>query len=82
MSATLVSSLSASVAETHFDNSILEEYCLGMLSSEKTAQVEEHIIGCPHCAERMELEDQWTRCFKAILEYGIPTPAKFFHATA
>ena len=69
-------------AGSHLDDCILEEYCMGMLSPEMRDAVEDHVICCSHCAQRMQQEDDWTSCFKAVFGSAIPASPKFLHATA
>ena len=42
------------VLDSHFSPEVLERYSLGMLPEPRRADVEEHIIMCPHCQTQLE----------------------------
>ena len=38
---------------------LAEDYYFGTLAPAEAAALEEHFLGCPLCAERLELSDAW-----------------------
>ena len=45
--------MSASVCAEPLDLAVLMDYWLGDLDADQEARVEEHILDCPACSERM-----------------------------
>ncbi len=60
---------------THCSEDVLEEYSMGMPSSQDAASVEEHLLVCVACQGRLEKIDEYVRVVKAaaaILNAGPP----------
>ena len=51
----------------HCSDAVLEEYCLHMLSEEQTAEVEEHLLVCEECAQRLDQQDEFVHVLKSVL---------------
>ena len=52
----------------HISDHDLERYYLGMITGEdELAQLEEHILGCPSCAERAEEVQDYVDAMRVAL---------------
>ena len=60
---------------THFAEDVLEAYSLGRLSDKEASGLEEHLLVCHSCQERLERTDDFVRAFR-IAVHGQPRPAK------
>jgi putative zinc finger protein len=55
-------------ADEHVDEDVLEEYCFNRLSPEQNLRLEEHLIGCPSCADLVEDRLEFISCMKGALQ--------------
>jgi anti-sigma factor RsiW len=58
---------------------VLEKYVMGMLSSQDSGPVEEHLLACVTCQCRVEVVEEYVRVVRAaaaILNAGPPGPAR------
>jgi len=51
----------------HLEDDIIERYSLGRVEEPELTEVEEHLLICSQCQERVEAEDQFTRAARAAL---------------
>jgi len=51
--------------ERHVAEEALEEYTLNRLSGERSVWLEEHLLVCPTCQERLAEIDEYVRVMKA-----------------
>ena len=62
----------------HCDEQVLEEYCLGLLSEQRTSVVEEHLLVCEECQEALAAQTEFLQCLKAALR-AQRIPQNFSH---
>ena len=66
----------AGVLDGHITEEILEAYSLGQLTEVDIAPVEEHILICPACQERLQATDLFVATIRHVLrERGVGTEA-------
>lgn len=51
----------------HVDENALEEYCFNRLSAEEASSLEDHVLGCLECAEKLEDRFEFISCMKNCL---------------
>ncbi len=51
----------------HCDEQSLEEYCLGILSEQRNAAVEDHLLVCDECRDALATQSEFIQCLKAAL---------------
>jgi hypothetical protein len=51
--------------DTHMDEEILELYALGRLNEEEVVPVEEHLLICHTCQDRLADTDEYIRTVRA-----------------
>ena len=64
---------------SHCSEDVLEEYSMGMLSSQDCVSVEEHLLLCVACQGRLEDTEEYIRVVKAaasILGAGPPARSR------
>ena len=61
---------------THFDEDRIEAYALGRLPQDETVGLEEHLLICSVCQERLERADDFVRAFRVAANASKPEPAK------
>lgn len=49
---------------THYDEEYLESYAMGRLPDEPAAEIEEHLLLCEQCQQRLERVDDFIRAFR------------------
>ena len=55
---------------SHSTDEVLEQYSLVWLSEEETARLEEHLLICADCRQRLEEIDEFVRAIRqALTEY-------------
>jgi hypothetical protein len=54
--------------DKHIDEDALEEYCFNRLTESESEKLEEHVLGCPECAERLEDRFEFIACMKRAVE--------------
>jgi hypothetical protein len=57
---------------THIAEDVLELYSLGRLSEPYSAPLEEHLLVCPSCQERLEQADDFVRAFRMAVRETPP----------
>lgn len=60
---------------THIEEDVLELYSLGRLSEPASADLEEHLLVCHSCQERLEQTDDFVRAFRMAVRDFPPKPA-------
>lgn len=50
--------------ELHIDDELLDQYALGILSQERLAGVEEHLLICGACQSRLDASDEFAMLFR------------------
>jgi hypothetical protein len=60
---------------THIDEDVLELYSLGRLAETQSSGLEEHLLICRACQERLEQTDDFVRAFRMAVR-GKPQPEK------
>jgi len=64
-------------ASYHFPDHLLENYAMGKLSDHESEPVEEHLLPCSLCQERLEELDDFVQAIKtALAEPAHTSPAK------
>lgn len=61
-------------AACHFPDDILEKYAIGKLSDQESEPVEEHLLLCSVCQERLEELDDFVQAIRIALADPAPTP--------
>jgi len=61
-------------AACHFPDDILENYAMGKLSDQESEPVEEHLLLCSVCQERLDELDDFVQAIKIALADPAPTP--------
>ena len=51
----------------HIEDDLIERYSMGRLTEPELSEVEEHLLICTQCQERVEAEDRFTRAARAAL---------------
>jgi len=51
----------------HLEDDLIERYSMGKLADPELTEVEEHLLACVECQERVEAEDRFTRAARAAL---------------
>jgi hypothetical protein len=59
----------------HIDEDVLELYSLGRLAETQSSGLEEHLLICRACQERLEQTDDFVRAFRMAVR-GKPQPEK------
>jgi hypothetical protein len=59
---------------SHGTDDQLELYARGRLPGSQTIELEEHLLGCPTCLERLEETDHWVTAAREVLSHD-PAPA-------
>lgn len=54
--------------ETHPTDDTIEDYALGRLSENESAQFEEHILMCPQCQDALRLKDAFLADLRSALK--------------
>ena len=63
------------MSEGHIDDHDLERYYLGMMTEEEElAPLEEHILGCSLCAERVDETQYYIGAMRVALEFSNEGP--------
>ncbi len=66
--------------DRHAADATLEQYSLGMLSEREAAEVEEHVLICPSCQERLAETDAYVDAMRqAALKLGTAAPPVWRH---
>jgi anti-sigma factor RsiW len=60
----------------HFHDQLLERYAMGQLSAQESESVEEHLLLCPACQDRLLVLDDFIQVMKAALAVPTSPPAK------
>lgn len=60
---------------THYDEDCLESYAMGRLREETAAELEEHLLLCEQCQERLERVDDFIRAFRIASNRTAASPA-------
>jgi hypothetical protein len=50
---------------SHFAQDVLEQYSLGMLSEDGCADLEGHLLTCPHCQTQLEEADKYVSVIRS-----------------
>jgi hypothetical protein len=58
---------------SHVGEELLEQYSVGRLAESEVARVEEHVLLCESCQEKLELIDSWVR---SIRRAAVQLPAE------
>jgi hypothetical protein len=58
---------------SHLGEELLEQYSVGCLAESEVARVEEHVLLCESCQEKLELVDSWVR---SVRRAGAQLPAE------
>jgi len=61
-------------ATCHFPDHLLESYAMGKLSDQESEPVEEHLLLCSVCQERLDELDDFVLAMKTALAGPVPTP--------
>lgn len=61
-------------AACDFPDDLLENYAMGKLSDQESEPVEEHLLLCSACQERLDDLDDFIRVMKNALTVPAPTP--------
>ncbi len=61
-------------AACHFPDDLLESYAMGKLSDQESQPVEEHLLLCSVCQERLDELDDFVQVIKTALADPAPTP--------
>jgi hypothetical protein len=59
----------------HASEDRLEEYCLGRVPDEELEEIEEHLLVCPACQERLRVTDRYIRTMRAAIASLAAAPA-------
>jgi len=54
-------------AERHVPEDALEQYAMGKLGSDEAAPLEEHLLICPRCLQRLDETEDYIRVIRAAL---------------
>jgi hypothetical protein len=49
---------------SHVEEELLEQYSVGRLGESEVARVEEHVLLCEACQDKLEQIDSWVRCVR------------------
>jgi anti-sigma factor RsiW len=66
----------------HPDEELLEEYCLGRVQEPRLADLEEHLLLCPLCCQRVADLDEYLAVIKAGLAEIVDAAAERHHAVS
>jgi len=61
--------------EEHLGAELLESYSIGRLSEQESARLEEHVLVCEMCQDRLAETDSWVRAVRRAAA-GLPIPAR------
>jgi len=61
--------------EEHLGGELLESYSIGRLSEQESARLEEHVLVCEMCQDRLAEADSWVRAVRRAAS-GLPAPAR------
>ena len=64
---------------SHAPEEVLESYVMGKLSEEETAPLEEHLLICPACQNRLEETEQFVHAVRAAAVELRQEPPSFWH---
>ena len=59
---------------THLEEDVLEAYSLGRIAEDEAASLEEHLLICRTCQERLERTDDFVRAFRMAVRTSPETP--------
>ena len=59
---------------THLEEDVLEAYSLGRIADDEAAGLEEHLLVCRSCQERLERTDDFVRAFRRAVRSAPPAP--------
>lgn len=62
-------------AACQFPDHLLERYAMGQLSDQESEPVEEHLLLCPACQDRLLVLDDFVQVMKAALAVPTSPPA-------
>lgn len=62
--------------EAHADEESLERYAMGLLREEEAAPLEEHLLLCAGCRNRLTELDQFLQALRNPVSGPIPVPGK------
>lgn len=65
---------------THYDEEYLESYAMGRLQDESAAELEEHLLLCEQCQQRLERVDDFIRAFRIASNKAVSPVARPAHA--
>src|SRR5450631_3776591 len=51
--------------DPHFNDEVLDQYSLGVLSPQLLGGVEEHLLTCENCQSRLDASDEFAMLFRA-----------------
>jgi len=60
--------------DSHASEDVLEAYAMGRLSDQDSTPLEEHLLICLACQNRLEAVDEFVRVTKAAVESVSPIP--------
>jgi hypothetical protein len=60
----------------HPEEGVLEQYCMGQLNEPEIGHLEEHILICPSCQDRVESTETYIRSMKSALGAAEKTAAE------
>jgi anti-sigma factor RsiW len=60
----------------HTSDVKLEDYCLGRVPSEELEDIEEHLLVCPACQERLRETDRYIRTMRAAISTLAAAPSR------
>lgn len=67
--------------QKHFDEEMLERYALGQLEGSDLAAVEEHLLVCQRCRDRVVELDQFIAAFRGAVHGFAQRPIDYTHTT-
>lgn len=53
----------------HIPEDLLERYAMGMLSDSETGPLEEHLLVCHECQDRLRAVDEYVAAIRAAAEF-------------
>jgi hypothetical protein len=68
--------------DSHVEEEQLEQYSIGALPEPDVARVEEHILICETCQEKLAHADSWIRSVRRVSTEFQPAPRRFWHTWA
>jgi hypothetical protein len=65
--------------DRHFEEEVLESYSRGTLSGKSLVRLEEHLLTCEACRQRLEQNDEYVLAMRTALAAGHSTPQPAFN---